>query len=218
VLPALDTEEDLILPWPDQGVGGVRTARGAAPHPEVAKALGHQAGGDPAGRAVAALASQVLTIAALDPEALYFESLTPQPRSLAEPGALADYTRELLTRLGAFPPDLPADPLRALESLVAADEALCSVAHLPPAADPASWWNGLAARSHELVFAQAAGLPGRARVREPARRFRDVRDLTEDDVPVVSRAHPGRVIWCLRLYAEIDGFPRRGRVVYGVDR
>ncbi|MFB4314147.1 hypothetical protein [Actinomadura sp. 21ATH] len=216
VLPALDEEAELILPWPEQGIGGVRTALGADPHPEVARTLGDRR--DPAVRTLAALASQVLTLAALDPDAFYFESLTPQPRPLTDPAVLAEYTRELLTRLDAVPADPRADPLRSLEALVAADEALCSVAHLPPAADPASWRNGLAARSHELVFAQAAGLAGRARVREPARRFRDVRDLTEDDVPVVSRAHPGRVIWCLRLYSELDGLPRRGRVVYGVDR
>ncbi|MEW2357212.1 hypothetical protein [Spirillospora sp. NPDC029432] len=216
VLPALDVEEELILPWPDQGIGGVRTALGADPHPEVARALGDRR--DPAVRTLAALASQMLTLAALDPDAFYFESLTPQPRPLADPAVMAEYTRELLTRLDAVPSVPGADPLRSLEALVAADEALCSVAHLPPAADPASWRNALAARSHELVFAQAAGLAGRARVREPARRFRDVRDLTEDDVPVVSRAHPGRVIWCLRLYSELDGLPRRGRVVYGVDR
>ncbi|MFC5751811.1 hypothetical protein [Actinomadura rugatobispora] len=218
LLPALDSEEDLLLPWPDQGIRGVRTAVGAAPVPEVAQALAPVPPQDPTGKALTALASQVLAVAELDPEALYFESLTPQPRPLAQASARADHTRELLTRLAAYPAALRDGPSRALEALVAIDEALCSVAHLPPAADPASWWNGLASRAHELVFALAAGLPGRARVREPARRFRDVRDLTEDDVPMVSQAHPGRVIWCLRLYSEIDGVPRRGRVIYGVDR
>jgi hypothetical protein len=217
-LPALDSAEDLVLPWPDRGVRGVRTVVGAAPLPEVAQALGSLPAQDATGKALAALASQVLTIARLDPEALYFESLTPRPRPLAEASARTDHTRELLTRLGGYPAAVLEGPERALETLIAVDEAVCSVAHLPPATDPASWWNGLASRSHELVFAQAGGLPGRARVREPARRFRDVRDLTEDDVPMVSRAHPGRVIWCLRLYSEIDGIARRGRVIYGVDR
>ena len=218
LLPALDSEEDLLLPWPAQGIRGIRTAVGAAPVPEVAEALAPLPPQDPTGKALAALASQVLAVTELDPEALYFESLTPQPRPLSQPSARADHTRELLTRLAAYPAALRDGPARALEALVAIDEALCSVAHLPPAADPASWWNGLASRAHELVFALAAGLPGQARVREPARRFRDVRDLTEDDVPMVSHAHPGRVIWCLRLYAEIDGVARRGRVIYGVDR
>lgn len=215
-LPALDSGEDLILPWPDQDVRGVRTVVGAPAIPEVARALGID--DDPTAKALAALASQVLTIAALDPEALYFESLIPQPRSLSDPSARADYARELATRLASYPAAARTDRARALDALVALDEALCSVAHLPPAADPASWWNQTAARSHELVFTLAGALPGQARVREPARRFRDVRDLTEDDVPVVSRTHPGRVIWCLRLYAEIDGTARRGRVIYGVDR
>ncbi|GAA2449200.1 hypothetical protein GCM10010191_78420 [Actinomadura vinacea] len=222
LLPALDSEsdseEDLLLPWPEQGIRGVRTAIGAPPLPEVARALAPLPVQDPTSAALAALASQVLTIAALDPEALYFESLTPQPRPLTQPAALADHSGELLTRLAAYPEALHGGTPRALEALVAVDEALCSVAHLPPAADPASWWNGLAARSHELVFGLAGRVPGQARVREPARRFRDVRDLTEDDVPMVSRAHPGRVIWCLRLYSEIEGTARRGRVIYGVDR
>jgi hypothetical protein len=191
---------------------------GAAALPEVAQALGSLPVQDATGRALAALASQALTFAGLDPEALYFESLTPRPRPLAEASALADYTRELLTRLAAYPAAVHEGPARALEAVVALDEAVCSVAHLPPAADPASWWNALASRSHELVFSLAGGLAGRARVREPARRFRDVRDLTEDDVPVVSQAHPGRVIRCLRLYSEIEGITRRGRVIYGVDR
>ncbi|MFF5262831.1 hypothetical protein ACFY4C_28210 [Actinomadura viridis] len=217
-LPALDQAEDLLLPRPDLGIRGIRTAVGAAPLPEVARALAPLPAADPAGPALAALASQALTVAGLDPDALYFESLTPRPRPLADPSALADYTRELLTRLRAYAAAMPEGPARALEALIALDEALCSVAHLPPATDPGSWWNGLAARSHELVFTLAGGLGGRARVREPARRFRDVRDLTEDDVPMVSRTHPGRVVRCLRLYAEIDGVARRGRVIYGVDR
>ncbi|WP_395109036.1 hypothetical protein [Actinomadura sp. SCN-SB] len=217
-LPALDSEEDLVLPWPERGVRGVRTVLGTDAPPEVAQALGALPADDATGYAFAALASQALTVAGLDPEALYFESLTPRPRPLAEASALADYTRELLTRLTAYPAAVREGPDRALEAAVAVDEAVCSVAYLPPAADPASWWSALAARSHDLVFSLAGGLGGRARVREPARRFRDVRDLTEDDVPVLSRTHPGRVIWCLRLYAEIDGTARRGRVIYGVDR
>ncbi|GAA3230956.1 hypothetical protein [Actinocorallia longicatena] len=168
------------------------------------------------GWTLGALASQVLALSEADPALYSFGSLTGGPRPLRDAAHRARYRAELLARIEDFS-DQPASSLAALRALVLVDEALCSVTHLSPSTHATSWWNLLAARSRRLVFAHAQALREQAKVREPARRYSDIKELTEDDVPAHSPGQSGRVLRCLRLYADYGGNVRRGRVIYGTD-
>lgn len=104
-----------------------------------------------------------------------------------------------------------------LRACVSADEAVCSVTHLPPGA-PGSWWHRLAEESHGIALdlcreMRATGLNVEAVL--PARPYREARGHTQgDDVRLGAGGRPGDTLTCLRLWLRVDDQVFPGRVVY----
>ncbi|MGI5400590.1 hypothetical protein ACQEVG_14250 [Streptomyces sp. CA-135486] len=109
------------------------------------------------------------------------------------------------------------DSTERLRACVSADEAVCSVTHLPPGA-PGSWWQRLAEESHGVALDLCREMRATGRNVEavlPARPYREARGHTQgDDVRLGAGGRPGDTLTCLRLWLRVDDQVFPGRVVY----
>jgi hypothetical protein len=135
---------------------------------------------------------------------------------LTDPEVSGAYRRELAKRLELLRRS-PRDSTERLRACVSADEAICSVTHLPPGA-PGSWWNRLAAQSHDAALEMCRRLSAAGRNVEavlPARPYRQARGHTgSEDVRLGVGGRPGETLTCLRLWLRVDDQEFPGRVVY----
>ncbi|MFF4349119.1 hypothetical protein [Streptomyces sp. NPDC001530] len=135
---------------------------------------------------------------------------------LADSEVRATYRTELNRRLEVMErtPRHSADRLRAC---VFADEALCSVMHLPPAA-AGSWWHRFAEESHGIALALARETRAAGEDVElvlPAVPYRDARRHTQnDDIRLTAGGRPGETLACLRLWLRVGDQVFPGRVVH----
>jgi hypothetical protein len=223
LLPQAAEASVLIPALPALGVTGIRLAAAGAPDDWACKA----AGLDVPGKAPSPLAAQgavlgtwIAHLAARDPLLSHvLENLTVSGlRPLAEPRERRAYLDELARRLAraAEQTAAPADRLRAALAL---DEALCSVIHVPPAADK-SWFGAIGRMSELLVLALSRDLREDGvdvRVDVPAVMYADARRQTRNDIPLGVGGEVGQVLAVLKLWSRIDGKEYRGRVVHRLE-
>jgi len=210
----------LVPPLPQLGVSGVRIRPAAPLPPAFAMAAGLTGiagtaetvvaeGGGSLIALLASLCAQADALAALDTTLfdLVAGSDVTRPERLDRPGAHRRYRVELLRRLSA------AATNPAAAELIDLDEALCSLVHLPPAPG-ASWWDEFAKRSRHTVFAAltAMGVPVQPL---DTMAYHHARQLSRDNVRCLSQRQ-GTVLRCLRMWAQLPGCDRPGRVVFGV--
>ncbi|GII90656.1 hypothetical protein [Sinosporangium siamense] len=208
-LPAWGDPEVLVYPWPKAGVAGLRTARGAAPYPEVVAALGNA----PGAARLAVLCTHLLAVAERDRELYDWASGVHDRMPLLSDPQVRDLLRgRLLKRLEAY--GRAGDAETALTRFVEVDEYLCSVVHLPlPAGE--SWWSRLWQASRAELLPLRGRVPGAVvrRFDAPGTRMDEIAKWTSGDVRV--EGQDGRVLHCLRVYAEVGGRQRPGRVIFG---
>ena len=128
-----------------------------------------------------------------------------------------DYLEELARRF-RLALDAGPDPVAALLARLDLDEAIHSLVARPPG-DRESWWGRLhrEARATLEPVAQGARAAGhRVELRWLWGRYADVRSSSKNDVNLPVGATPGSVLACLRPYAEVNGKPYPGRVIYRV--
>ncbi|SDH93346.1 hypothetical protein SAMN05421505_12728 [Sinosporangium album] len=208
--PALAEPEPLIHPWPEQGVVGLKTTRGAHPPAELTTALGEA----PGAPRLAVLGSLLLALAARDHELYDWASgAGERPLLLSDPQTRDMLRSRLLKRLEAYGRPGVAPEARLLR-LVEVDEHLCSVVHLPLAAQE-SWWSRLWQASRAELTAMRRTVPGAVVRRFDAvgTRMDEIAGWTSGDVRV--EGEDGRVLHCLRAYAEAGGKKKPGRVIFG---
>jgi len=191
--------DEVLLPPSGDGRPGVRTVREKATEP-------------------ADLAELVLALQKHD-EALRLlldRLWTGGSDELTNPQVSGAYRRELTKRLDLLRHS-PLDSTERLRASVSVDEAICSVTHLPPGA-PGSWWNRLAAESHNTALEMCRRLSAAGRNVEaalPARPYRQARGHTgTEDVRLGIGGRPGETLTCLRLWLRVDDQEFPGRVVY----
>jgi hypothetical protein len=213
---------DTILVAPVDGEGtGLRALTDAKPDREVLDSLSAQRGseGELSVTAVelAGLCTAVLKVADIDAELwLCLESLQFSTCVQLTDEGRGRLRHEMMGRLREYA-RRPPGSAEALRALVAVDEVVHGVIHLPVAA-AGSWWEGLSRCSRSLVEREAKAVRaiGHAvEVRPLILDYRSVRDDTGgNDVPVNVGGQPGDVLVCLRVYLAIDGQQRPGRVLY----
>jgi hypothetical protein len=159
------------------------------------------------------LVSPVLYLIDADPylshclQVLQFRGLA----GLAAPGEKDRLRAQLLARSAALATADRSTP-EWLDHLVRAHEAVASVVHTPPAHE-GSWWGRLRAQGHTLVR-DAAATFGPGLVKLPPARFVSARALTEHDIPLKVPERSGMVLACVRVWSNIGGTERPGRVIY----
>jgi len=205
------TETVLVPPF--AGAYGLRTAADAPADGDIADCLGF-AGVQPApnGEELARLATTVAAMTELDVDLwLGLESVRYKGLGRLDKALRTAYRRDLLDRLASYGRTRYGSA-ESFEALLLVDEALHSVLHLPPAA-PGSWWAELQEESRALVFQAQRDHPG-VSVQLLARPYRETKDMTGGNDIRIQHDGSGAVLGCIRLWAEVNGRPLPGRVVY----
>ncbi|MGI5241680.1 hypothetical protein [Dactylosporangium sp. CA-139066] len=186
-------------------------APGLATDPQAPPPDGLAAG--PGADGLLRLVSPVLYLLEADPYLAHCLQVL-QFTGLADLAALGEKDRLRTQLLGRAAAVAAADPSTQewLEHLVRAHEAVSSVVHSPPAHDD-SWWGRLRTQGHTLVRDAAAPF-GPGLVKLPSATFVSARALTEHDIPLKVPTRSGMVLACVRLWSNIGGTERPGRVIY----
>jgi hypothetical protein len=211
--------EVLLAPFNGDGAG-VRSVADPRLDDEVLDSLGDLRG--PAGNLpaeateLAQICSAMLAVSSVDDDLwLCLESLQfTRSARLSEDGRRR-LRHEVAGRLRQFARYPPASA-EAVRALLAVDEAVHAVVHLPVAAR-GSWWDRLWQRSRVLVEQQAARACAAGQdveVRPLILGYQDIKGLSDNDVAVDIGGQPGDVLACLRMYGRIAGQELPGRVLY----
>lgn len=135
---------------------------------------------------------------------------------LADPEVRGTYRTELTRRLEAME-RTPRHSAERIRACVSADEALCSVTHIPPAA-AGSWWHRFAEEAHGIALTLARETRAAGEDVElvlPAGPYRDARRHTQrDDIRLSAGGRPGETQACLRLWLRVGDQVFPGRVVH----
>jgi hypothetical protein len=206
--------EALVAPLDGAGPG-VRASSDPEPDEEVLACLSRCEAAE-----LAQVCSALLTAAEIDDDLwLCLESLQFGSAVRLDDAGRRRLRREVIGRLSEYARHRPYSDA-SVQALVAVDEAVHGVVHLPVAAS-GSWWERLWRRSSDIVERQAEkARAGGAdiEVRPLILDYPDVRHLTRNDLAVGIGGEPGDVLACLRLYASIGGQKLPGRVMYRASR
>jgi hypothetical protein len=211
---------EILLASFDGNGAGVRTAADPQLDDEVLDSLGDlrgSAGSLPAeATELAQICSAMLAVSSVDDDLwLCLESLQFTRSVRLDEDGRRRLRREVAGRLRQFA-RYPPGSAEAVRALLAVDEAVHAVVHLPVAAR-GSWWDRLWHRSRVLVEQQAARAceaGQKVEVRPLILGYQDIKGQTANDVAVDIGGQPGDVLACLRMYGRIAGQELPGRVLY----
>lgn len=219
-IPALvDKQASLLIPAVTADEDEIHASAGGLISEEVALHLNINQRDHTAHCGVGVPVTCALTVAAFDSTLTYVADRDEV--RLSEPDGYALVCADVNAKLGVLKQNLA--PEEYLAAMIDVDAVLrCLVHH--PASAPDSWWAQAVQRSRRCVDAAARHAREHGHdviVEELTGMYADLRRQgrvhgAHRDLPSRGPANlPGKVLACLRLYAEVDGEVKPGRVMYG---